>query len=105
MLFSLSQFALGRCKLKPSFALREPPLGEAERSYTLEKSSTGEVRGRIERKTEEKGKRKEKKQKTKEMKKRKKKVKTNDSNDFQFTNIVQYFSLQNFSLKKFLNVF
>ena len=72
---------------------------------------TGEVRGKIERKTEEKGKRKEnkkkrerkekeKRKKTKEMKKRKKKVKTKDSNDFQFTNIVQYVSLQNFSLQK-----
>ena len=63
-------FPLGRCKLKPSFALREPPLGEAERSYTLEKSSTGEVRGKIERKTEEKGKRKEKRKK-RERKRRK----------------------------------
>jgi len=81
--------------------LCSPPLGEAERSYTLEKSSTGEVRGKIERKTEEKGKRKEKKKKTKQTKKRKKNVKTKDSNDFQFTNIVQYFSLQNFSLQKF----
>ena len=57
---------LGRCKLKPSFALSALPLGEAERSYTLEKSSTGEVRGKIERKTEEKGKRKEKTRERKE---------------------------------------
>ena len=57
---------LGRCKLKPSFALSPFPLGEAERSYTLEKSSTGEVRGKIERKTEEKGKRKEKTRERKE---------------------------------------
>ena len=44
--------------------MREPPLGEAERSYTLEKSSTGEipVRRKIERKTEEKGKRKKRKE-------------------------------------------
>ena len=35
------------------------------------------------------------------MKKRKKKLKTKDSNDFQFINIVQYFSLQNFSLQTF----
>ena len=50
---------------------------------------------------EKKRQEKEKRKKTKEMKKRKKKVKTKDSNGFQFTNIVQYFSLQNFSLQIF----
>ena len=62
----VNESPLGRCKLKPSFAFCSPPLGEAERSYTLEKSSTGEVRGKIERKTEEKGKRKEKTRERKE---------------------------------------
>ena len=38
------------------------------------------------------------------MKKRKKKVKTKDSNDFQFINIVQYISLQNLSLQIFYSL-